>query len=543
MSVLPGNPAALADYADAYVTSASRISAAADDLRALAYESTARSIDGIRERTSQVARDLDRVHERYYGTASALSEYAVSLKAAHDRADAGELNEARYNASAASAGLDLLLSERRLTQLEEADAPAGTISTAESDVTTLRRLAANREAAADDARAEIEAARRAMEDAAQVAISKINTAIDATNEGFWDKVGEFFDDIGDFLADIAGWVGDFLADVYKELLRVMSTVVALLGAAIILLLVYSLLAMIPVIGPMIAVAVTVLLAGFLLGSVLSDVLKPTPNVGPHELTDQERSARAGQPEDLAGALADAGFVDGLGKSYDDNGNPISVDETVISVTRVVDADGTVRWRVALPSTQEWLSRLNGDQGGVHDLDSNLALMLTPAMRSQYERAVLEAMQQAGVGADDPVMLIGFSQGGIMAGTLAAYNNDYNWSAVVAAGAPIDHMPIPDSTSVVSVQHDGDPVPRLDTIVTVGTDGYAQQRPNWTTIHAESPDAHLGVHGIHNAKAYDETLGSHIGEVPGGTVDDLDAYFVGDDDSYGYEQNYYGWSED
>lgn len=542
MSVLPGNPAALADYADAYVTSASRISTAADDLRALAYESTARSIDGIRERTSQVARDLDRVHERYYGTASALSEYAVSLKAAHDRADAGELNEAKYNAGAASAEFDLLLTERRLTQLEEADAPAGNISSAESEVASVRARAARMDSAAADARAEIEAARRAMEDAAQVAIAKINTAIDATNEGFWDKVGEFFDDIGDFLGDIGKWVGDFLADVYKELQRLMATVIALLGVAIILLLVYSLLALIPVIGPMIAVAVTVLLAGFLLGSVLSDVLKPTPAVGKHELTESERRSTSGQPSGLAGAVSDAGRVDTLGKTFDDNGDLVSVDETVIGVTKVVDADGTVRWRVALPSTQEWLSRLNGDQGGVHDLDSNLALMLTPALRSQYERAVLEAMQQAGVGADDPVMLVGFSQGGIMAGSLAAYNNDYNWTAVVAAGAPIDHMPIPSSVSVVSVQHNGDPVTILDSIITVGTDGYSQNKPNWTTIETDSPDAELGVHGIHNAKAYHETLGNQVDQVPDGTVDELDRFFAGDENTYGFEQSYYGWSE-
>ncbi|MBD7956952.1 hypothetical protein H9651_04835 [Microbacterium sp. Sa4CUA7] len=542
MSVLPGSPDTLADHADALVASASRIQRAADDLRALAYESTARSLDGIRERTAQVAGDLDRVHERYSGTAGALTEYAVALKAAHDRADAGELDAARYDALAATAEYDLLVSERRLERLEDADAPAGNIGTAENDVRSLRSTLSRREDSADAARAEIEAARRDMDAAAQVAIDRIDTAIDATNEGFWDAVGEFFGDIGDVLGDIARWVGDFLSEVYHELLRILSTVVALLGVAIILLLVYSLLSLVPFIGPAIAMFVTVLLAGFLLGSVLSDVLSPTPAVRRHEPTDTERGTYTGQPTDLAHALADAGYVDTLGWDYDADGEKTGVGQTVISVTRVVDADGVVRWRVALPSTQEWLSRLNGDQGGVHDLDSNLALVLTPALRSQYERAVLDAMREAGVGADDPVMLIGFSQGGIMAGTLAAYNDDYNWSAVVAAGAPIDHMPIPSSTSVVSVQHEGDPVPMLDSLVTVGTDGAPPHQPNWTTINTESPDADLGIHGIHNAEAYDQTLASQIGQVPAGTVDALDAYFVGDPDAYGYQQSYYGWSE-
>ncbi|MFT4214593.1 MAG: hypothetical protein QM622_07440, partial [Microbacterium sp.] len=303
-------------------------------------------------------------------------------------------------------------------------------------------------------------------------------------------------------------------------------------------LIYALLSMIPVIGPLIAALVVRILAGLLLVSILSDVVTPTPTVGEYERTVVEAKRSHGEPLDLAHAIKDAGYVDSLGHYSKD-----SADETVIKVTQVVDADGVVRWRIALPSTQEWLSRFNGDQGAVNDLDSNLALMLTPELRSQYERAVLEAMRQAGVGPDDPVMLIGFSQGGIMAGTLAAYNSDYNWDAVVVAGAPIDSMPIPSSTTVVSVQHDADPVPRLDTVVSAGTDGYAVDGPTWTTIQEESPLAAQGVGGIHNASAYNSTLIDNIGQVPQSTQTDLDKYFVGDDDTYGYENTYYSWKEE
>ena len=542
MSVLPGNPTSLAERSASYVSSASLIQQAADELRAIAFESTARAMDGIRDRSVEVARDLDRAHERYSGTAHALQEYAVALKAAHDRADDAELAQARAEAGAATAEYDLLRSERRLDQLGEADAPAGNLRSAEDDVHSARDRRARMDAAVQAARAEIEAARQDMEQAAQVAISRIDSAIDGTNEGFWDKVKKIVDDIGDVLGSLARWVGDFLADVYAELQRIIATVVALLGVAVILLLVFTLLAALPFIGVAIAALVTTVLAGFLLASVLSDVLAPTPPVDRRDLTDHESGDRPAQPSNLSEVLGDAGFVDTLGRTYDANGEVTGVEATVIGVTRVVDVDGVVRWRVALPSTQEWLSRLNGDQGGVHDLDSNLALVLTPALRSQYERAVIAALQQAGVGPNDPVMLVGFSQGGIMAGTLAAYNTDYNWSAVVAAGAPIDHMPIPPRTQVVSVQHDGDPVPRLDSVVTLGLDGQARQQPHWTTIRTESPRAAEGLHGIHNADAYDQTLQDRIGAVPPATTRDLDAYFVGDDNAYGYEQRYYGWSE-
>ncbi len=80
-----------------------------------------------------------------------------------------------------------------------------------------------------------------------------------------------------------------------------------------------------------------------------------------------------------------------------------------------------------------------DTGATNDLDSNLALMLTPELQTQYERAVMQAMQDAGIDPGpngDPVMLVGFSQGGIMAGHLAANRSSaYNFEAVMACGSP------------------------------------------------------------------------------------------------------------
>lgn len=293
-------------------------------------------------------------------------------------------------------------------------------------------------------------------------------------------------------------------------------------------------------------------SAFLLVSVLSDVLTPTPSE--YERTSDEKRTDRGDPSDLAHVLKDAAYVDTLGHDpvlnpdgsvkLDADGNPVTTaEDTVIRVTKVVDADGTLRWRVALPSTQEWLSRF-GDTGAVNDLDSNLALMLTPSLRSQYERAVLAAMQQAGVGANDPVMLVGFSQGGIMAGTLAAYNSDDNGDAVVVAGAPIDGMPIPSDTKVVSVQHEWDPVPMLDSVVSPVPNLGLPVHPssNWTTIVEPSPLAAKGVEGIHNGAAYNRTLQMSIGQVPASTQDALSGYFVSDESAYGDKTTYYSWNE-
>lgn len=543
---LPGNPDALADRAATYVTSASRIDRAAADLRALAYTSTATSLDAIREKSARVAGDLDEAHGRYAGTANALVEYAAALRSAHTKADQADAAESTAQGHADRADTQVGALQRYVRNLEDAAAPVGTIDEAERRLRDAGAASRRYESAVSTAQQDHEAARRDMEAAAQRAISLINGAIEATNESWLDHVGNFFEDVGSFLADLGAWVGEFLQNLWDELQRLVATVLAVLGTVLILVLVYALLSMIPVVGPLIAALVVGILAGFLLGSVLSDVLKPTPKVDRYTRTDSEEDLYRGQPSSLATALKDAGYVDSLGHIYtygpDGKVTGDNADESVISVTKVVDADGIVRWRVALPSTQEWLSRFNGDQGATNDLDSNLALMLTPSLRSQYERAVLEAMQQAGVGADDPVMLVGFSQGGIVAGHMAAYNSDYNWDAVVVAGAPIDSMPIPPSTTVVSVQHEWDPVPRLDTVISVGQDGYAVHGSNWTTISAPSPLAAEGVGGIHHAAAYNSTLQNRIGQVPASTRDELDAYFIGDDNAYGYSQSYYSWQE-
>lgn len=209
----------------------------------------------------------------------------------------------------------------------------------------------------------------------------------------------------------------------------------------------------------------------------------------------------------------------------------------MKITKVLGPDGWY-YSVTLPSTQEWLSR-SGDKGAVNDLDSNLALMLTPALQTQSERTVLEAMGRAGVGPDDPVMLVGFSQGGIMAGHLAAYNSDYNWQAVVAAGAPIDHMPIPDDIDVISVQHNGDPVPRLDAIT--GDFDSIEHGSNWTSIRVGAPGADpvLGVDvGAHNADKYSQTYEEHLADVQA-THPDLANFF--NDDGY-TDISHYHWSE-
>lgn len=286
---------------------------------------------------------------------------------------------------------------------------------------------------------------------------------------------------------------------------------------------------------LLAGAAFVLIAGSLvLVRVWSDVGKQTPTVKPYE-----PKRDGGTTDGLEDVFGEAGFVDKEG----------GADQSVVKIEKIIGADGTVSWRIVLPSTQDWqalapfmsdedLSLFSAmqDSGAVNDVDSNMALVLFPSLRTQYERAVLEAMDQAGVcgGPDgDPVMLVGFSQGGILAGYLAANRSDrYNFDAIVVCGAPIDNMPIPDSTRVISVQHEGDPLPTLDFFTA------PPQRDNWQTITDTAPGDPTDVSQIHNAAQYSITLEEHLQDL--GDVHDLDRFFD-TEDSY-TRTEYYAWHE-
>ncbi|WP_411701053.1 hypothetical protein [Conyzicola sp.] len=75
------------------------------------------------------------------------------------------------------------------------------------------------------------------------------------------------------------------------------------------------------------------------------------------------------------------------------------------------------------------------------------------------RAVHDAMRQAGVTADSPVQFTGFSQGGLVAATLAA-SGDYNTKGVVTVGAPTAQVSFGNDYPAVLLEHTDDIVPAL-----------------------------------------------------------------------------------
>jgi len=193
------------------------------------------------------------------------------------------------------------------------------------------------------------------------------------------------------------------------------------------------------------------------------------------------------------------------REIDDLGDPDLDDREDVAVIRTlrrVDERGIRRWIVQLPSTQSWHPR-SGEAP-----DDITAALLTLAMREPtLTRAALAAMEQAGIEPGEPVLLAGFSLGGLIGAQLArrCTERGYAITHFVAAGAPIARYDIPHSVAVLSMENLVDPIPRVEgraNPVRTGEDGEP-----WITITAGppiSPGYRLSL--THQSPSYAETAG-------------------------------------
>ena len=151
--------------------------------------------------------------------------------------------------------------------------------------------------------------------------------------------------------------------------------------------------------------------------------------------------------------------------------------------------------VQIPSTQNW-----SPDGGATPNDLTADVQEMTNRQTALSTAVVAAMHKAGINPNDPVMLEGFSLGGITAGQLAADPGlPFNVTHVVTAGSPIANFDIPPTTKVLSLESNEDPVARLD-----GNGN--PDSANWTTVHAPAPtlpgeSGPPGIAGAHNADRY------------------------------------------
>ncbi|MGJ0388558.1 hypothetical protein [Microbacterium sp. CGR1] len=317
-----------------------------------------------------------------------------------------------------------------------------------------------------------------------------------------DDIKRFASSAADFITS-AGALVKSLTGAVVSLAQLLYKLVPLIGDALATLR-DLLVDMLPLVG-----ALTGGPLGIVFGNVLHDFLTDDAHVNeidPATLTDEQLEAW----KDAHGVTS----LDSLSDLVSVNGTTDSMggeDSTAIDIKQVVAPDGSTHWVVSLPSTQAW--EVGGPAGAMNDRDNNLALMLdNPLFRTQYERAVLDAMQQAGIPAGSDVVLTGFSQGGIMAANLAADSSfPYNPIGVVTNGSPVDNFHVPPNVPVYAFQHATDVVPMLDGSL-VGVPGLPGQSPidiPNTPVTVLPPNIHQitlpDPPGSHGFSAHDNAL--------------------------------------
>ena len=190
----------------------------------------------------------------------------------------------------------------------------------------------------------------------------------------------------------------------------------------------------------------------------------------------------------------------------------------VRVVEVARGDGGSAWVVVVPGTQEW-----SPHPGVNPFDLTTDVRAVAGDATLAAAGVAAALQvargRAGgrSRAGDPLLLVGHSQGGILAAALAsdpAFTRRNRVTHVVTSGSPVGLIPVPTTTAVLSVERGDDPVPRLD--LSPNPD-----RPSWVTVRTPSTGPAVDVRA-HRLEGYVATL--RVAEAaPRGTIDGLDAW--------------------
>jgi pimeloyl-ACP methyl ester carboxylesterase len=132
----------------------------------------------------------------------------------------------------------------------------------------------------------------------------------------------------------------------------------------------------------------------------------------------------------------------------------------IDVARV-EVDGRDKYIVYLPGTDD-MSPL--PKGGDNARDMLTNYQLIGGMESSYGRGISEAMREAGLAGKD-VMLVGHSQGGMVATSLAAdpgFREEFHVQQVLTVGSPTAQVAaLPSDVAALHLENRGDAVPLLD----------------------------------------------------------------------------------
>jgi hypothetical protein len=155
------------------------------------------------------------------------------------------------------------------------------------------------------------------------------------------------------------------------------------------------------------------------------------------------------------------------------------------------AGGPRRVIVDIPGTTRW--NLLGGGSVVTDWVTNVRAV--SGLSTSYGEGTLAALRAAGVTADDQILLVGHSEGGIVASQLAqevASSGEFTVTDVLTAGAPIGLIPILPTAGppvhTLALENRNDPVPHAD-----GRDN--PDSPELVTVTVDTGATNLDAHSL------------------------------------------------
>ena len=110
------------------------------------------------------------------------------------------------------------------------------------------------------------------------------------------------------------------------------------------------------------------------------------------------------------------------------------DNGEVHIDEMIGPDGTRRWIIYVPATTNF-GAVPGEAGT--DLTTNVET--AAGQDTVMQETVRQAIADAGIDPDEEVMLVGYSQGGMTAASLAAdaeFRSDVNVTSILTVGSPV-----------------------------------------------------------------------------------------------------------
>ncbi|SLM96813.1 hypothetical protein [Brevibacterium yomogidense] len=191
----------------------------------------------------------------------------------------------------------------------------------------------------------------------------------------------------------------------------------------------------------------------------------------------------------------------------------------VRVEQIEGADGRRRHIVYVPATTQ-----NTLRAGRETTDHTTNLETASGRRSAQHEVVRTAIEEAGVEPEDEVMLVGYSQGGLVAASLLAdeeFRQRVNVTTVFTVGSPVSDFAPPDGVDMLSIEHEQDLVPDLDGARNADT-------ADWATLTVDLDEAEqreaLAGKGWSQERidaAFDGPVYAHGGELYDNTLTGLE----------------------